>query len=118
MAEIVAPPAPNRRQHPAAFIQGLPISCASRDYVLAEIGRAIDARETGHFVAVTNPENMYHGLRIPSIGHYIRNSDFSVCDGVGVILAGLAWGHIVPRFSGPTLQLECSGYGTSRRWRH
>jgi N-acetylglucosaminyldiphosphoundecaprenol N-acetyl-beta-D-mannosaminyltransferase len=118
MADIIAPPAPNRRQHPAAFIQGLPISCVSRDYVLAEIGRAIDARETGHFVAVTNPENMYHGLRIPSIGQYIRNSDFSVCDGVGVILAGLAWGHIVPRFSGPTLQLECSKYGISRRWRH
>ena len=118
MVEIIASPAPNRRNHPAAFIQGLPISCASRNYVLSEIGRAIDAEETGHFVAVTNPENMYHGLRIPSIGQYIRNSDFSVCDGVGVILAGLAWGHLVPRFSGPTLQLECSKYGVSRRWRH
>lgn len=118
MAEIIASPAPNRRNHPAAFIQGLPISCVSRDYVLAEVGRAIDAEETGHFVAVTNPENMYHGLRIPSIGQYIRNSDFSVCDGVGVILAGLAWGHVVPRFSGPTLQLECSKYGVSKGWRH
>jgi N-acetylglucosaminyldiphosphoundecaprenol N-acetyl-beta-D-mannosaminyltransferase len=118
MTDIIAPAAPNRGHHPAAFIQGLPISCVSRDYVTAEIGRAIDARETGHFVAVTNPENMYHGLRIPSIGQYIRNSDFSVCDGVGVILAGLAWGHVVPRFSGPTLQLECSKYGISRRWRH
>jgi N-acetylglucosaminyldiphosphoundecaprenol N-acetyl-beta-D-mannosaminyltransferase len=118
MADIIAPPAPNRKSHPAAFIQGLPISCVSRDYVLSEIGRAIVARETGHFIAVTNPENMYHGLRTPSIGQYIRNSDFSVCDGVGVILAGLAWGHLVPRFSGPILQLECSEYGVSRRWRH
>src|ERR1051325_7591958 len=86
-ATIFAPPAPNRRSHPAAFIRGLPISCVSKNYVLAEIGRTIEARETGHFVVVTNPEIMYHGLRVPSIGEYIRNSDFSVCDGVGVILA-------------------------------
>jgi N-acetylglucosaminyldiphosphoundecaprenol N-acetyl-beta-D-mannosaminyltransferase len=118
MIDVVAPPAPNKRPHPAAFIQGLPISCAKRQYILEEIGRAIDARETGHFVAVTNPENMYHGLRIPSIGDYIRNSDFSVCDGVGVIVAGLAWGHVVPRFSGPTLQLECSQWGVAKGWRH
>jgi N-acetylglucosaminyldiphosphoundecaprenol N-acetyl-beta-D-mannosaminyltransferase len=118
MIEPIAPPAPGRRPHPAAFIQGLPITCAPREYILDEIGRAIEAQETGHFVAVTNPENMYHGLRIPSIGEYIRNSDFSVCDGVGVIVAGLAWGHRVPRFSGPTLQLECSERGVAKGWRH
>ena len=118
MAEVVAPPAPNKKNHPAALIQGLPITCAPREYILAEIDRAIGVREHGHYVAVTNPENMYHGQRVPSIGAYIRNSDFSVCDGVGVILAGLTWGHVVPRFSGPTLQLKCSEYGVSRGWRH
>lgn len=118
MAEVIALPAPGRKTHPAAYIRGLPISCATRQQVLAEIGRAIDARETGHFVAITNPENMYHGLRIPSIGDYIRNSDFSLCDGVGVIVAGLAWGHVVPRFSGPILQLKCSEHGVARGWRH
>ena len=118
MTEVIAAPAPNRRPHPTAYIRGLPITCASRDHVLSEIGRAIAARESGHYVAVTNPENMYHGLRIPSIGSYIRNSDFSVCDGVGVILAGLAWGHVVRRFSGPTLQLACSERGIAQGWRH
>jgi N-acetylglucosaminyldiphosphoundecaprenol N-acetyl-beta-D-mannosaminyltransferase len=115
---IIPPPSPGRRTHPTAFIRGLPVSCVSRNYVLSEIGRAIEAEERGHFVVVTNPEIMYHGLRIPSIGEYIRNSDFSVCDGVGVILAGLAWGHRVPRFTGPGLQLACSEFGVSRGWRH
>lgn len=118
MTDVIAPPAQGKRLHPTAYIQGLPVSCATREYVLAEIERAITAQEIGHFIAVTNPENMYHGLRIPSIGEYIRNSDFSVCDGVGVILAGLAWGHVVPRFSGPTLQLECSKLGVSKAWCH
>jgi N-acetylglucosaminyldiphosphoundecaprenol N-acetyl-beta-D-mannosaminyltransferase len=85
---------------------------------LREIERAIVAREAGHFVAVTNPENMYRGLRDPDIAAYITNSDFATCDGVGVILAGFAWGHKIPRFPGPTLQLECSAYGVSRGWRH
>jgi N-acetylglucosaminyldiphosphoundecaprenol N-acetyl-beta-D-mannosaminyltransferase len=113
----VAPPA-NRRRHPASYIHGLPINCTTREYVLAEIERAISARESGHYVCVTNPEIMYRGLRSPSIGDYIRNSDFSVCDGVGVIVAGLAWGHLVPRFSGPTLQLACSERGAAKGWRH
>ena len=118
-AEIAAPPpSPGRKNHPAAFIRGLPISCVSRDYILSEIGRTIEARETGHFVVVTNPEIMYHGVKVPGMGDYIRNSDFSVCDGVGVILAGLAWGHRVPRFTGPNLQLACSEFGVSRGWRH
>ena len=117
--EIIAPPpSPGRRSHPAAFIQGLPISCVSREYILSEMGRTIEAQESGHFVVVTNPEIMYHGLKVPGIGDYIRNSDFSVCDGVGVIVAGLAWGHRVPRCTGPGLQLACSEFGVERGWRH
>jgi N-acetylglucosaminyldiphosphoundecaprenol N-acetyl-beta-D-mannosaminyltransferase len=118
MAEIVAHPSAGRKKSPAAFIDNLPITCAPREYVLKEIGRAIDSREYGHYIAVTNPENMYHGQRIPSIGEYIRNSDFSVCDGVGVIVAGLSWGHVVPRLPGPTLHLLASEYGVQRGWRH
>ena len=117
-SEVTAVPAPGRRVHPAGFIDGLPLTCASREYVLQEIGRAIEARETGHYIAVTNPENMYHGLRMPGINAYMRNADFSVCDGVGVIVAGWGWGVRIPRFPGPTLQLEASRHGVSRGWRH
>lgn len=118
MTEIVAHPASGRRVHPAAFIDNLPITTASREYVLEEMERAINSREYGHYIAVTNPENMFHGQNIPSIGDYIRNGDFSVCDGVGVILAGLSWGHVVPRLPGPTLHLLATEYGVKRGWRH
>lgn len=118
MGEPIASPAEGKRSHPTAYIQGLPIDCSAREHVLSEIGRAIKAKEIGHYIAVTNPENMYYGLRIESIGEFIRNSDFSVCDGVGVVIAGLAWGHVVPRFPGPVLQLACSEWGLSKGWRH
>lgn len=104
--------------YPVANIHGLPVSCARRDDVFAEIERAINAHELGHFICITNPETMYHGLRIPMLGEYIRRCDFSLCDGVGVVLAGLAWGHIVHRFNGPILQLECCRRGASKGWRN
>ncbi|GAA0569496.1 WecB/TagA/CpsF family glycosyltransferase [Rhizomicrobium electricum] len=110
-------PAPGRR--PAtANIGGLTISLSPADVVLAEVGRAIAAKECGHYVSITNSEALYHGLRRPGHGDFIRGSDFSLCDGVGVIVAGWTWGYRIRRFNGPLFQLECSRYGQSRGWRH
>jgi N-acetylglucosaminyldiphosphoundecaprenol N-acetyl-beta-D-mannosaminyltransferase len=103
---------------PAAFIKGLPISLVPLDEVLAEMDRTIRERETGRYISITNTESMYHGLRIPEHGKYIREADFSLCDGVGVIAAGLAWGYRIHRLNGPVLQLESSRFGISRGWRH
>jgi len=111
-----APAVPSSRSD--ALIKGLPISLASQEEVLAEIDRAITNREVGHYISITNTESMYHGLRIPAHGEYIRNADFSLCDGVGVIVAGRAWGHRIFRFNGPVLQLECSRFGIIKGWRH
>ncbi|HVW77356.1 MAG TPA: WecB/TagA/CpsF family glycosyltransferase [Alloacidobacterium sp.] len=106
------------RHSRAAFIDGLPISEGAPDQVLAEIDRAIAAGEQGRYISITNTESMYHGLRKPDHGRYIRNADFSLCDGVGVIIAGWAWGHKIKRYNGPILQLDCSQYGEARGWRH
>ena len=118
MSEIVAHPASGKRPHQTAYIDRLAINISSREHVLKEVERVIEARETGHFIAVTNPESMFLGQRISSIRGYMNNADFSVCDGVGVIVAGWAWGHLVPRLPGPTLQLLCHEWGVSRGWRH
>ena len=101
-----------------ALIKGLPISQVNVQEVLGEIDRAIVARERGRYISITNTESMYHGLRIREHGDYIRGADFSLCDGVGVIAAGLAWGHRIERLNGPILQLECSRHGVARGWRH
>lgn len=108
----------SRASSPAAMIEGLPISLSNVDEVLAEMQRAIDTRETGHYISITNTESMYHGLRVPEHGAYIRGADFSLCDGVGVIVAGWFWGHRIERLNGPVLQLEASAHGVARGWRH
>lgn len=102
----------------AVSIMDLPISTQAHGQVLAAMGEAIARRERGHYISITNTESMYHGLRIPSHGAHIRNADFSLCDGVGVIVAGWAWGHRISRYNGPVLQLDASDYGRQRQWRH
>ena len=99
-------------------ICGVPISLADVHEVLREIERGIvEARERQH-ISITNTESMYHALRIPEHLSYIRSARFSLCDGVGVIAAGWAWGHRIRRLNGPILQLECCRHGASRGWRH
>ncbi len=115
MHSITAIPPPADRE---VYIMGLPISTTSHADVLSAMGAAIDRRDTGRYISITNTESMYHGLRIESHGKHIKGADFSLCDGVGVIAAGWAWGHRIERFNGPVLQLEASDYGQSRQWRH
>lgn len=101
-----------------AMIDGLPINLDPPESVLSHIADGIEGKVRGGYVAITNTESMYHGLRQPAHGNYIRQANLSLCDGVGVILAGWAWGYQVRRFNGPVLQLECSRYGLARGWRH
>jgi N-acetylglucosaminyldiphosphoundecaprenol N-acetyl-beta-D-mannosaminyltransferase len=102
----------------SGLIAGLPISLDLRSDVMAMIDKKVAARDLHHYISITNTESMYHGLRIPDHGNYIRNADLSLCDGVGVIVAGWFWGLRVPRFNGPILQLECSRIGVEKGWKH
>ncbi|MBL8340918.1 MAG: WecB/TagA/CpsF family glycosyltransferase [Rubrivivax sp.] len=104
--------------NPPAHILSLPISTESHEQVLAGMADVIARREPGHYISITNTESMYHGLRIAQHGKHIREADFSLCDGVGVIAAGWFWGHRIERFNGPVLQLKASDAGRAPGWRH
>jgi N-acetylglucosaminyldiphosphoundecaprenol N-acetyl-beta-D-mannosaminyltransferase len=99
-------------------VSGIPVSCRSYEEVLSEMDRAIAARSPGHYISITNTESMYHALRIPDHLRYIKGANFSLCDGIGSVIAGLAWGHRIPRRNGPILMLKACEYGVSRGWRH
>ena len=107
-----------QNRSPRASIMGLPISLEERPQILATLARVIEQGEPGHYISITNTESMYHGLRDGEHGRYIRGADLSLCDGVGVIVAGWAWGQRIQRYNGPVLQLDASQYGLKRTWRH
>ena len=99
-------------------VLGLPVTTGTWAEVLAEIDAAIQRRDVGRYVSITNTESMYHALRIPEHGDFVRSADISLCDGVGVSVVGRSHGFRVPRRHGPIFQLACCEYGVSRGWRH
>lgn len=99
-------------------VDGFPIDIDPHQDILSAMDRAIKARSTGHYISITNTESIYHGRRLISHGNYIKEADYSLCDGVGVIVAAKAAGKHVSRYNGPLLQLDASEYGAARGWRH
>ena len=99
-------------------LAGMPISLSSHEAVLQDIERRIGTSEAGGVIAITNTESMYHALRRPEHLSFIQRANHSLCDGVGVIVAGWFWGLRVPRYNGPILQLDCIARGESKGWRH
>jgi N-acetylglucosaminyldiphosphoundecaprenol N-acetyl-beta-D-mannosaminyltransferase len=103
---------------PRSEIAGVPLSDVDVGTVMRVMESVINEKSHGHYISITNTESIYHALRIPAHRVYINNADFSLCDGVGVIVAGWFWGHRIRRLNGPILQLEASRHGTDRGWRH
>lgn len=108
----------NAMNHRHGQLARIPISLESRDDVLRSVEQRIDAGEPGGCISITNTESMYHALRRPEHMAYVQRADHSLCDGVGVIVAGWFWGLRINRYNGPILQLDCSARGIEKGWRH
>ena len=102
----------------SGVMAGIPVWLGSHDDVLRNVEARIADRRSGGYISITNTESMYHALRVPAHLDFIRGSDHSLCDGVGVIVAGWFWGLRIARYNGPILQLDCSERGQSKGWRH
>jgi N-acetylglucosaminyldiphosphoundecaprenol N-acetyl-beta-D-mannosaminyltransferase len=102
----------------SARILDIPVSLESHEDVLHSVEARIHARSTGGHVSITNTESMYHAQRRPAHLEYIQTAQHSLCDGVGVIVAGWFWGHKIHRYNGPVFQLDCIARGEAKGWRH
>src|SRR5688572_18770640 len=96
----------------------IPLSTASHEDVLHGVARRIEARVPGGHISITNMESMYHARRQSWLRHFIDTAQYSLCDGVGAVLAAWFWGQRVRRFTGPIFQLRCTERGIEQGWRH
>lgn len=100
------------------YMAGISVSCTTFHDVLLEMDTKIKARSLRNYISITNTESMYHALRIKDHLNYVNNANFSLCDGIGSVIAGKFWGHNIPRLNGPILMLKACEFGQERGWRH
>ncbi len=99
-------------------ICGIPVHSWPHEKILAEMGCNIEGVRKHGYISITNTESMYHARRIPEHRDYIEHADFSLCDGMGVVIAARLQGKNIARFNGPLLMIESCEYGVQRNWRH
>lgn len=104
--------------HRKVEVKNVPITCISMEEVLDYMRGTISENDTKHYTTITNSESMYWAMRDEVHRGIIRSATFSLCDGVGVIVAGKSYGYDIPRLHGPDYMLECCRYGVQHGWRH
>lgn len=104
---------------PAALtVRGVAVHSVPHLNVLQTMNAHIQGNRKSKHICITNTESMYHALRVPAHRRYISDATFSLCDGVGIIVAGRAGGKRIQRFNGPVLVEKCVSYGEDKGWRH
>lgn len=100
------------------FLMGIPVCSDPHDEVMRGVAERVKQSVHGGYVSITNTESMYHALRRQDHLRFIQGSNYSLCDGVGVIAAGYFWGLKIRRYNGPIFQLDCCKFGQEHGWRH
>lgn len=108
----------NKSLHKDVKIDRISISCTNFYHVLNTMSKEIKSKYQKNYISITNTESMYHALRIEGHLNYINSANFSLCDGIGSVIAGKFWGYNIPRLNGPILMLKACDYGQRHGWRH
>lgn len=99
-------------------VRGIPVHSVEHSAALEIMESNIVGSRSRQHICITNTESMYHALRIPEHFDYISESALSLCDGIGISIAGKMAGKEIRRFNGPILVEKSVEYGVSRGWRH
>jgi N-acetylglucosaminyldiphosphoundecaprenol N-acetyl-beta-D-mannosaminyltransferase len=99
-------------------VSGIPFHTQPHDEVLMELDRNIKGPRKRCAIQFTNSESMYFARRMADHRRFVENVRFSLCDGMGVVIAARLQGQCVHRFNGPVFMLKACEYGVSRGWCH
>ena len=100
------------------WVNGISIHSCRKEFVLEVIDNNIKNERSKNHICITNTESMYYAEQIPEHLEYINSATFSLCDGIGSVIAGKFQGADIKRFNGPDFLLEACDYGQDKGWRH
>ncbi|HFU76468.1 MAG TPA: glycosyltransferase [Arcobacter sp.] len=94
------------------------LSCDAETIFLAIIDTLKSKKHDTDYISITNTESMYYAQQIHRHLEYINNATFSLCDGVGSIIAGRFQGQTIRRFHGPDFMLKTCQLGQDYNLKH
>lgn len=100
------------------MINNIKIHSCNDSVILEKIKENIIDFSKPQHISITNTESMYYAERIPKHLEYINSATFSLCDGIGSVLAGKFQGKDIRRFHGPDFMLKACEFGQEHGWRH
>jgi len=100
------------------YISGIKVNSCDEKVIFETIDKNIREERLPLYISITNTESMFYAEKIPAHLEYINNSKFSLCDGIGSVLAGKFQGKNIKRFHGPDFMLKACEYGQAQGWRH
>lgn len=100
------------------YISGIAVHSCDENAILSKMEENMRNTHTVSHISITNTESMFYAEKIPEHMEYINSSSFSLCDGMGSVIAGKFQGQHVKRFHGPDFMLKACEFGQEHGWRH
>ena len=100
------------------FREKLIHSTKNRREYLVFLKDKINQRVKHQHISITNTELMYWSEKETWLKDYINNSALSLCDGVGIKIAGIFNKKPIIRYHGPDFFLDVVKYGVKFGWTH
>lgn len=105
--------------HKKNYIQGMRIDSIDRNDFINRLNEIISGNDQlPKHISITNTEAMYFGMSDEKHREYINDSEFSLCDGIGVKLAAFFNGMKIIRYHGPDMMLDVLKFGQEFGWTH
>lgn len=100
------------------FVNDIAVHSCDEKVIFTRVNDNIQNERAPLHISITNTESMYFAEKIPEHLDYINTAEFSLCDGVGSVVAGTFQGKNIKRFHGPDFMLKACEYGQDYGWRH
>lgn len=85
-------------------ILGVGITNASTQNILEYVVKSIEENTKNYYITTPNPEIVVYATKHPEFRTVLNNADLALCDGVGIVLAGLVLGKpLIERTTGVEL---------------
>jgi N-acetylglucosaminyldiphosphoundecaprenol N-acetyl-beta-D-mannosaminyltransferase len=100
------------------YVSGIAVHSCDENKIFSKMSEEILSSKEVNHISITNTESMYYAEKIPEHKEYINTAAFSLCDGMGSVIAGKFQGLDIKRFHGPDFMLKSCEFGVEKEWSH